>query len=391
MLSPSSMKNPMKIAYLTDYDSSDINCWSGLGFYIRESLAKSGASVLPLGPLRQRYDAWTRAKKLAYASLFKKNYIRNLDSLVVNSYVSQANKLIQKNINAIDIVFSTSSILLAELETEKPMAFWSDATFGGMLDFYSGFTNLSPETLECGHRLEQKALSRCSLAIYASEWAAKSALKHYDVDASKIKVVPFGANLTCSRTASDIKNLVAKKSTSTCNLLFIGVDWDRKGGDIALKVVQSLNEKGIETKLHVAGCVPPKPLPSCVINHGYISKRTTAGQNYLDRLFSQSHFLILPSKAECYGVVFAEASSFGLPSLSNNIGGIPTAIAYGKNGWTVDPVDDISTYTEIIAATIRNKDLYLLHSLLSFKEYTDRLDWRVSGRIALECINDLLH
>ena len=58
--------------------------------------------------------------------------------------------------------------------------------------------------LSYGNELEQSALSRCTLAIFSSEWAANTAVQNYDVHPDKVRVVPFGANLDCNRSLKDI-------------------------------------------------------------------------------------------------------------------------------------------------------------------------------------------
>lgn len=99
----------------------------------------------------------------------------------------------------VDVVFSPGTIPIAHLKTNYPIVFWADATFAGMIDFYPSFSNLCSRSIRDGNRMEQAALSKCSLAIYSSEWAAKTALDNYDVNPQKVKVVPFGANISCDR------------------------------------------------------------------------------------------------------------------------------------------------------------------------------------------------
>ncbi|GJD17235.1 hypothetical protein RIVM261_021910 [Rivularia sp. IAM M-261] len=45
----------------------------------------------------------------------------------------------------------------------------------------------------------------------------------------------------------DIHTIIKAKKPIPCKLLFIGVDWVRKGGDIALEVVKELNENGLDS------------------------------------------------------------------------------------------------------------------------------------------------
>jgi glycosyltransferase involved in cell wall biosynthesis len=47
-------------------------------------------------------------------------------------------------------------------------------------------------------------------------------------------------------------------------------------------------------------------------------------------------------------VVFAEASSFGVPSLATNVGGIPSAVKDGLNGKTFPPDADAEDYCDYV-------------------------------------------
>lgn len=228
--------------------------------------------------------------------------------------------------------------------------------------------------------MEQLALSKCRLAIYSSEWAAKSAVDNYDVDPEKVKFVPYGANIECERTFSDIDALVENKSFDICNLLFVGAHWHRKGGNKALEVGRQLNARGLKTELHIVGCNPPVELPSFARSYGYVSKRTQEGRLLIDKLMSEAHFLIVPSTAECYGVVFAEASSFGLPSIATNVGGITSSIIEGRNGYTfeLDAAPDV--YCDLIETLMSSKEQYRNLAKSSFREYSTRLNWGSAGK-----------
>jgi len=370
----------MKLAYVTTYDASDVHAWSGLGIYIRRALTEVGFETESIGNLHEKViSKWlTRLKKAYYAKLLSKTYLRDREPAMLKHYSSQVEELLTSV--HYDIVFSPSTVPLAYLQTEKPIVFWTDATFAGLIDFYPAFTSLCAETVRNGHMMEQSALSKCKLAIYSSEWAANSAIQNYDVDPTKVKVVPFGANINCDRNLDDIGSIVENKSFDVCKLLFLGVDWLRKGGDTALQVAGLLNQRGFSTELHVAGCTPPFDTPSFVKHHGFISKKTEEGVGYLNKLMSESHFLILPSKAECAAVVFAEASSFGLPSLATNVGGIPTVIRDGKNGYTFPLDESPGKYCDCIERFMLSKQDYMELALSSFREYSERLNWSSAGR-----------
>jgi glycosyltransferase involved in cell wall biosynthesis len=379
-------KDPLKIAYCTTYDSSDVHAWSGLGFYILKTLQDSGFQTERIGKLSDRKSLFFKIKKLLYKQIVSKTYLWDREPAILVDYANQIEKLLS-NIHH-DVVFSPSTVPISYLQTKKPIVFWTDATFAGMLDFYPEFSNLCAQTIKNGTVMEQLALSKCSLAIYSSSWAANTAIQNYDINPAKVKVVPFGANISCDRNLQDVNTLIENRSSDICKLLFLGVDWHRKGGEKALAVADSLNQQGIRTELHIAGCNPPVRLPSFAIHHGFISKKTEEGRKLLDKLMSESHFLILPSMAECYGLVFAEASAFGLPSLTTKIGGIPTVIKDGMNGQTFLLEEDHEKYCEYIEGLMASKQEYKKLALSTFNEYSTRLNWSSAGKKVHELIQE---
>jgi glycosyltransferase involved in cell wall biosynthesis len=200
-------------------------------------------------------------------------------------------------------------------------------------------------------------------------------------------VVPFGANLDCNRTSGDIRALVGARSRTTCRLLFVGVDWRRKGGDVAVDIVRRLNERGVPAEIHVAGCTPPEELPDFVRVHGFISKTSGEGRRRLDDLFSAAHFLILPTRADCTPVVFPEACSFGLPVLTTDVGGIRTVIRNGRNGYALTSDAPPDAYCEVIERLWSSRGDYEQLALSAFAEYSERLNWDVAGRRVSELIH----
>jgi len=378
----------MKIAYITTYDPSDMHAWSGSGSYILRALQNTGFQIETFGNLRSKWGSFliSTLKHVYYKGLLSKTYLKNREPTILKDYAAQVEKFADST--GCEAVFSPGTVAIAYLQTEKPIIFWADATFAGMIDFYPEFTNLCTETINNGNKMEQLALSKCHLAIYASQWAANTAIQHYDVDPAKVKVVPFGANIKCNRNLKDIKKIVDNKNFDVCKLLFLGVNWHRKGGDKAFAIANLLNQRGLKTELHVAGCTPPFKLPDFVKAHGFISKKTESGAKYLEELISQAHFLILPSVAECYGVVFAEASSFGLPSLATKVGGIPTVIHDGKNGCTFSLTDTPEKYCDYIEKYMASKEVYMEMAASSFKEYTEKLNWHTAGQKVHALINE---
>ncbi|WP_017733602.1 glycosyltransferase [Nafulsella turpanensis] len=365
----------MKISYVTIGNALDIHNWSGLEYYIAKALEDHVGEVNYIGNLTIKKKLGLRQKQVLYR-LIGQRYDAVRTPFFARQCSQQVKSLLKPDT---DIIFSPGSVATALLETSKPKVIYSDATFAGLLNFY--IYDFCSDTIKKGHYLEQRALESASLAIYSSDYAAQSALQNYKVDAGKIKVVPFGANIKHNFSFADIKAIVRSRSRKECNLLFLGVDWERKGGELAVKVAGKLNKLGIKTNLHVVGIknLPVKDLPNFVLNHGFISKSTKEGEVKIQNLMAQCHFLLLPTKAEAYGLVFCEANSFALPSITTNVGGIPTIIKNGINGRMFDLSDTEEVYGNYIASAFSNPKEYEQLAFSSYNEYKTRLNWQVAG------------
>ena len=379
----------MKIAYVTTYNAENIRQWSGTGYHIQKCLTDQGAEVIHIGSLNSPWHHVLKTKQLYYRLRFSKRYLRERDPLLLRSYARQVERRLKQT--RADVIFSPGTIPISYLDCEQPIVFWADATFAGMVGFYSNFSNLHQKTIARGNEMEQRALDRCRLALFSSDWAAETAIRHYRVDPEKVKVVPYGANIECNRTLADIEELVQARSFDRCRLLFAGVDWRRKGGDLVLRIAEELNNQGLETRLTVLGCQPETahPLPDFVEVVGFVDKFSAGGREKLDELFGQAHFLMMPSSAEAYGIVLCEANSFGTPCLASAVGGIPTIVKEGKNGFLFPLEEDISALCGRIAGLMTDPEAYRELALSAFDEYETRLNWKAAGETVKELLEGL--
>jgi glycosyltransferase involved in cell wall biosynthesis len=366
----------MNIAYIAEFDTTDITKRSGLGVNIAAALEKNSNTLQYLDDFSPKVPLSAYLKKLYYKL---KN--QRFDFLREKWYADQFGQMItERHSPNTDLFFSLSSQPIAYLQSKKPIVFYTDATFAQMIGFY--FNNLSGESIEHGMQIEKQALENSSLAIYASQWAANSAINDYNIDPGKVKVVPRGANIICNRTFEDTKNIVASRlQADVVKLLFVGVEWVRKGGDKAYEIIEYLRAKNIKAELHIVGLdtIPIEPLPSYIINHGFLNKSIPSHNEKLERLYLESHFFLLPTLADTFGIVFAESNSFGLPALSYDIGGISTVILNDTNGYCFNPNEPIEKIADYIRDVFSDKSRYRELCYTSFNEYETRLNWKVSG------------
>ncbi|CAN5470879.1 hypothetical protein BH09PLA1_BH09PLA1_09540 [soil metagenome] len=372
----------MHIAFVSTYDARDPSLWAGTTFHMWRALEAQGIKIEHINPLREHGRLGLRIVQELYARIGRRAFHRDREAIVINGYAKQIAAALKRS--SAEIVFCAGSIAISQLNTDRPIVFWTDATYQSMLDSYKWELPVSKRSHRLGNMQEKSALSRAALAIYSSDWAAKYAIEHLGTDPAKVKVVPFGANISESRTLDDAKRLIDRRvrdrqQGDMCRLLFIGTGWQRKGGDVAVDVARRLNERGVKTELTVLGSDAPGDLPAFVKVVGFLDKRTPQGRQQFDELFGSSHFLMLPARAEAYGIVLCEACSFAVSCVASRVGGISTIVQEGVNGALFAPDDSIAIADRIESLT-RDQKAYDRLAVSAFCEYKARLNWESAAR-----------
>jgi glycosyltransferase involved in cell wall biosynthesis len=352
-------------------------------------LRTAGCKVDVIAPLNRNFRYLYVPHKLIFGA-FRRRFHIDAEPLALRSYRDEITSRLEHS--DADVVFTPQSVPVTLLDCRLPIIIWTDAVFDAMIDYYESYSRLAPQTIANGHQQEQLALNRATLAIYSSEWAAGTAKHHYRADGEKIKVIPFGPNVEVNHDRPRMPAIVKARQKDRCRLLFLGVEWRRKGGDLALETARLLNQAGLPTSLTVVGCDPFRrsERPPYVENLGYVNKNTDAGRETLKQLLSTSHFLIHPARAEASAIAFCEASAFGLPCITTDTGGIATYIRNGVNGVRLGLDATAEQYANVISNLFRDRDRYEEMSMAAFQEYETRLNWRVGVNSLIALLEECL-
>jgi glycosyltransferase involved in cell wall biosynthesis len=368
------MARPL-IAFITADDPRDKRSWSGTNHFMLESLKKHVGDVEILGPYKPKM-LWFFCSAFNYLTLrlLGKRFDYRHSNAMRRAYGKHFSQLLAEKKYDVAVV-SASIASAAGIKSNTPIVYINDRVIAGAMNYHKVLTQLFAFSKQQSLANDKHAIDQSSLSVFCSDWAADAAKKIAE-DHSKVKMIPFGANL---ETIPDTPPAIEFPSQKI-RLLFVGVNWEDKGGPVAYAAFRNLVDSGIEAELTIAGCTPPSDVIQPGVNAvGFLNKNVPAEFEKLNALFRTSHFFILPTKYEAYGLVFCEAGANGIPALAPATGGIPTIIEDGVTGFLLPENSVGKAYADKMRFLIENPERWQNMRKAAYAKYIDQLNWDAWG------------
>jgi glycosyltransferase involved in cell wall biosynthesis len=274
----------------------------------------------------------------------------------------------------VDVILAiAASTQVARLKTEVPIVNSSDTTLHAMLETYPSFTGLSPTAIAQAERIDRVSVQAASRLIYPSEWAARSSIEHCGAERARISVIPYGPNLD-----APVEPLKREPPVSDALVLFVGVDWERKGGDTAVAAVAEVRRRGRRARLVCVGAEPPASKRESWITHERFDKSVPAQRAAMSELYAQADLLLLPTAAECFGIVLCEAAAFGVPVVASQVGAIPEIVQHGETGRVVSLDAPVADWADALEAVL-DRGSWPQYAAAARRRFEAELNWTTWG------------
>jgi glycosyltransferase involved in cell wall biosynthesis len=206
----------------------------------------------------------------------------------------------------------------------RPVALFCDYTTKLAELNYPPWFNMAPKAASKWYALETALYQNCAMLFTASEKARSSLIDHYGVDPTRARVVSLGTHSVHDHP---------EKRYDESTIIFVGIDFERKGGRTLLSAFAKVREHFPEATLLIIG-PPSQPAHGGVRWLGHISDR-----NRIHQLISQATVLTLPSICEPFGFALIEGMAHGLPVVGSSVDAMPEIIREGETGYLVRPGD----------------------------------------------------
>ena len=380
------MKN-LKVAFATSLDPFDRRSWSGTNYSMFMAIQRHWGEVQYVGPIAATRFLPEKIFNKIIQVVWHKKYNHQHSLLYSLKYA----RMLRKNLDRkdFDIIFApAASTEIACLKTHIPIVYSSDATFKTVHNYYAVYSNLLGISIAEGNWIERAALRNAKIVLSSSEWAKNSVVTDYHINEAKTFFIPLGPNSDDIPSAEEV---FTKKKAKVCRLLFLGVDWLRKGGNVAFDTLLNLEKMGIDAELTVCGCVPPAAFSHEKMRVIPFLDKSDPRQSFeLITLMLHTDFLILPTRAEGFGIVFCEASACGVPAITTNTGGVSSAVHDGENGYMLPLSAAGADYARLIADIFQDDVRYYALIKSCRTAYEQRLNWDAWAQRGRKIINDTL-
>ena len=193
-------------------------------------------------------------------------------------------------------------------------------------------------------KLETELYQNASLVLTWSECARMSVITDYGIDENKVATVYTGANF--KEVPSTLEKDYSKKT-----ILFVGDDFDRKGGSTLINAFKEVKKEVKDAKLIIVS--EPNPnFPSRIhtlfdffgikvskpkINLSDLIIKGHMPHEELIPLYKGASIFAMPSIQENFGFVFLEAMAYKMPCIGTTVDAMPEIIKDGRTGFLVPP------------------------------------------------------
>ena len=200
---------------------------------------------------------------------------------------------------------------------------------------------------------EQRAYEKAATIFTFSEAVRQAFITQVGLPPARVVTTYAGPNLDLSQIP-DRSHIPGPDAQPT--VLFIGREFERKGGDLLLRAFTRVRAKIPKARLLVVGPQALTIQEPGVTNLGLLRKDNPREWAQLIAAYRSADVFCFPTRYEPFGIVILEAMLFGLPCVATRTGAIPEMIQEGETGYLVPP-EDVDTLTARLVALLSDRGL----------------------------------
>ena len=233
---------------------------------------------------------------------------------------------------------------------DKKCISYHDGNLPELLNSRFGIEGVSRQRIDQALRYEEETANQMTAVFTFSEYLRQSFIRDYHVPPERVFHIGGAVNLTTFPDANP------NKDYTTNRILFIGTEFNRKGGPQLLEALRIVRESIPNAELHIVGPHTLDNLPPGAVFHGHLSKADPTQSAQLEELFRTCTLFVLPSLYEPFGIAPLEAMLYQLPAIVTDAWALRECVTPGVNGDLVEkgnPQDLAAKITQVLSNPTR--------------------------------------
>ncbi|MDN5766658.1 MAG: glycosyltransferase family 4 protein [Humibacillus sp.] len=254
-----------------------------------------------------------------------------------NLAVALRSRRADRNVAAIGRPFDAIVQVHALFELTDPRtSIYVDCTHQQSIRHWPDWNPLRGRALRVWLARERRQYHAAAHVFAFSDEARESLVNDYDVRPERVSVVGAGVNFTDLPSESHLVHTghpaqSRELRTASQTILFVGNDFERKGGPELLEAFRLVRERVPAARLQIVGTPHPIAPQEGVEVFGRVN-----GREAMSQLYRNAAVFCLPSFFDPYPLVVLEAMAHGLPVVATPTCGVPEMVLDEGTGLLVE-------------------------------------------------------
>jgi glycosyltransferase involved in cell wall biosynthesis len=246
----------------------------------------------------------------------------------------------------------------------RPLLVYTDYTFLDSLNDPQDGSRMLPSKTYL--RYEKELYLGAAAVATTGTHVERTLVGRYGCDPARVRTVHVGANVDIVPVDVD------RARYATQRVLFVGVEWERKGGPALVDAFIEVARAFPDAHLTIVGCSP-------AVRHPQITVVGRVAREEMPAYYKAASVFCMPSVIEPLGIAAVEASLFRLPVIASRIGGFFETVTDGETGLLLAP-GDAAGLAGAMRRLFQNPDQGRRMGLAGFERNRVLFDWDEVGR-----------
>lgn len=315
-----------RVVVATPGDPFDPGTWSGSAAFLVGALERAGVLA---GAVDASSRALDRVEQLAAVSTDSSRWRQRFHSR--SSLASPALRVVRSRVARRRLAADADILLHVGAWAELPgrvRASYHDGNLAVSLAREEPVLDPRSRSVRRALEADRRFYERMDVLLPMSDWLRRSFIDDFGQDPAKVVTVGAGANMHAVPQ-------VPERTYDVPRFLFVGKQWERKGGPQLLEAFRLVRSERPEAELWIVG-PERRPADEDGIHFvGRVSRATEEGERQLGELYAGATAFAMPSVYEPFGIVFLEAMAYGLACIASDRCAMPEIVEEGVTGYVV--------------------------------------------------------